>query len=115
MAGKAESIAPLWAQLQKHLALDPPTELHGGTYLGQIQRDVKAPTSLLENQARKWAELFQDDRRGVHDVENAGPEGINAHGHRTAKRAKQLEEELELPISDPSFLLDPQNGKNILS
>lgn len=34
MAGRQSSLAPLWKELQRELALDPPTEFNGGAYLG---------------------------------------------------------------------------------
>ena len=50
MAGRRESIAPLWKELQKELSLDLPTELNGGTDLGQIQKDVTVPEDVVFEQ-----------------------------------------------------------------
>ena len=60
MAGRASEINGMWKQLQKHLALDPPTPLDGGTYLGQVQRDVGVSPDMVQAQKTLWTELFRD-------------------------------------------------------
>ena len=67
--------------------------------MGQVQRNVIVPESLVSAQEKRWADLFRDDRiaeaqEGIHD---------DSYGHRTAKASK----EAELPENDPVFLLDP--------
>ena len=94
------------------MKLDPPTEFHGGTYLGQTQEDVVIPEDAISDHQDRWKELFQDDRRSVHD-----PDSVKqAEGHRTAVESEKLQESQkldELPQDDLSFMLDPQQGGQI--
>ena len=46
--GKKENMGPMWKSLSQYLKLDPPTEFHGGTYLGQTQEDVMIPKEVFE-------------------------------------------------------------------
>ena len=62
LAGKRENIAPMWKKLKEFLTLDPPTEFHGGKYLGQVQSDVVPDQALSERQNLLWKHLFADDR-----------------------------------------------------
>ena len=41
MAGVAKNPTQAWQELSKDLELEPPTEFHGGTYLGQNQYNVE--------------------------------------------------------------------------
>ena len=98
MAGKASEIDGMWRELRKHLALDPPTDLHGGTYLGQIQKDVQIEAGMIEEQAKLWADLFRDELIIEHDP---------SQGNKTAADQRR---ETELPEGDPGFILDPNAG-----
>ena len=70
--------------------LDPPTEFHGGTYLGQTQENVIIPSNIVEEHSVSWRELFQDDRgSSTYDPESVN----NAVNHRTAVETKRQQEE----------------------
>ena len=47
MAGLAKNLRQAWAELGKHLELEPATEFHGGTYLCQTQYNVEVNNKLV--------------------------------------------------------------------
>ena len=40
MVGKKENMEPMWAELRKHLNLDPPSKMIDNQYLGSTQREI---------------------------------------------------------------------------
>ena len=62
MAGLAKNLPQAWAELGKHLELEPATEFHGGTYLGQTQYNVEVNNDLVQAQTKRWNDLYQDIR-----------------------------------------------------
>ena len=99
MAGKASNLSGAWKDLAQHLELEPSTEFHGGTYLGQVQYDVKVDQRLLDAQKLRWESLFQDVREGEYD---------SSMGNLTAKdqRHKAENPKIDLEIPADSGILD---------
>ena len=100
IVGLAQNIPAAWKELGKHLELDPPTEFHGGTYLGQTQFDVHVNEHLVAAQSRRWNDLYQDVRVGTYD---------SSMGNMTAKDQKHRSETLSLAVDleTANGILDP--------
>lgn len=57
MAGKRENIDKMWKLLGKHIVLDPPTPMNGGTYLGCSPYDIEAPMDAVKRTREAYLEL----------------------------------------------------------
>ena len=100
MAGLAKNIPQAWNELGKYLELEPATEFHGGTYLGQTQYNVEVDQYLVQAQTKRWNDLFQDIRTGTYD---------SSLGNFTAKDQKHKSEnpKMEVDIEAASGILNP--------
>ena len=45
----------MWRELKQDLDIDPPTKMHGGTYLGVTQEDTPPPMALVESKKKQFA------------------------------------------------------------
>ena len=99
MAGIAKNLAGAWKEIGKFLELEPPTEFHGGTYLGQVQYDVEVDNSLVQKQKERWDTLYCDVRGGEYD---------SSLGNMTAKdqRHKAENPKTSVDIPAPNGILD---------
>ena len=89
MAGFAKNLPQAWAELGKPLELEPATEFHGGTYLGQTQYNVEVNNKLVQAQTKRWNELYQDIRTGTYD---------SSLGNLTAKDQKHKSENPKMEV-----------------
>ena len=56
--GVKGNIAPMRAQLRKHLELDPPTKLEDNVYLGMRQSSCVIPQTLIQEKHDLFKQLF---------------------------------------------------------
>lgn len=68
MVGKTGTLAAMWAELRKHLDIDPPTKLDGTVYLGVKQHDVPPGMHMVVANRQLYLDLFQHQH--VVDTQN---------------------------------------------
>ena len=102
MTGLANNLPQAWAELSKHLELEPPTEFHGGTYLGPMQYAVEIDPNLLEAQKERWESLYQDIRIGTYAA---------SLGNLTAKDQKHKSENNKTEVDIVADKQEPNKGR----
>ena len=59
MAGKKENIKPMWAEVGKHIDLEPAVPFHRSLYLGAMQEDVVLPKGYIEEKQENYEAFFR--------------------------------------------------------
>ena len=58
-------MASLWAELRKHLYIDPPVGLDGAVYLGVKQHEVPPDMSMVKAKRELYLQLFHNKTDSV--------------------------------------------------
>ena len=64
MAGKRETLKPMWAILRRRLDLDDPVPMSGHVYLGCGQEDVAPNEPMVQSHNRQMQEIMYHEGKG---------------------------------------------------
>ena len=80
MAGRKDSLAPIWAKLGKHLELEPPTPFDENIYLGCGQSNITLPPPIIVAEKQMlYKKRFAKDVTGLFN-QDASPADLSDNG-----------------------------------